>query len=147
MLIERDVLALVLALLNLGGLVYTLGWRIGRLQLKVDTLWDFMIQNARTDARARKVIQEESPVRLNGWVKEQFVRVELDRPLLTFYRLFGMQTCTDSEVVWLFYQKFRDPLIEKICLPLSVNLGSALIAAVQLCREGDISAGAENRNS
>ena len=133
--------ALVAVLGSLAATVrtfYRIGERIGRVELKVETLWDLNIKMMQIDARHRGILTERSPLSLDPRIVAQFRQTGLVQELRSYYAKHQLATLQDSELTYIVARIFGDDLIAKICLPLEatlhLTLGDALIAAVYLCR-------------
>lgn len=126
---------LILGLINILGVVWLGGVKYARLELKTNTMWDFIMAGAKVEARLKGVIQANSPMRLSREVAHQFG--ELGRQIRKWYIENNLKRRSDSELSLLLVTKFGDALVEQVCLPLTINMGAALMAAVQLCREED----------
>jgi hypothetical protein len=122
--------AIYVGVSRVGGL----GEKFGQLQLKVDTMWDVLMKGAIVAARRTGVLQENSPVRLNPEVAKHFG--ELGYRIKAFYAQMALAHLTDSEVVLILARTFGDEIMERVGTDLLPNFGAALIAALQLCKEG-----------
>jgi hypothetical protein len=120
--------------------------RTGRLELKVDTMWDLMFKSSQVHARQRGVLRASSPLFVDPKIRAQFRASGLGAKILDYYQNTTFKDGTklkdlaDGEIGLIFARAFGDDLIEAICLPLAadhITLGDALVAAVQLCREED----------
>jgi hypothetical protein len=130
--------------------------RTGRLELKVDTMWDLMFKSSQVHARQRGVLRASSPLYVDAKVRAQFTSSNLGPEILQYYakstvregdREVPLRELLDREIGLIFARAFGDDLIERICLPLAadhVTLGDALVAAVQLCREEDAAHGSDS---
>lgn len=126
-------IAVVLGVINIIGLIYTVGWRLGRYELKVDTLWKYVVEAALVDSRQKGVVVSNSPIRVSATVNGHF-STTLREKLREYYNKNKLYSMSDSEAVWHLYLAFDKELIEKICLPYGLNMGQALIAALHICR-------------
>src|SRR5437899_2808721 len=98
--IDTGMIAIFVAIVNFALLLYTAGFRVGRLELQVNTMWDFLVKGAMTEARQRGVLQTSSPEHLNPQVEAQFVKTGLGDEIKKFYDQNGMKRMKDNEVVW-----------------------------------------------
>jgi hypothetical protein len=125
------IISVTLGIINIIGLIYTVGWRLGRYELKVDTLWKYVVEAALVDSRQRGVVVSNSPVKVSSEVNGHFG--ELGERIKQYYthHLSGL---SDNEIVWQIYLNFDREIVEKVCLPYGLNLGQALIAALHICK-------------
>lgn len=126
---------LILGILNILGVVWLGGVKYARIELKTNTMWDFIMAGAKVEARLQGVIQAHSPLRLRRDVAAQFG--ELGRQIKKWYVENSLKRKSDSELSLLLVTVFGDALVEQVCLPLGLNMAIALMAAIQLCREED----------
>ncbi|SRR5216684_2317839 len=101
--------------------------RYARLELKTDTMWDLLIKEAVIDSRRQGSIVKRSAERLNDNVAASFG--ELGIKLREFYKQNHLQEVKENELILILAQNFADELIEKIAMPLNMNLRQALLAA------------------
>jgi hypothetical protein len=113
-------------------LIYTIGWRLGRYELKVDTLWKYVVEAALVDSRQKGVLVSNSPVRVSAAVNGHFG--SLGGKLKEYYKRNNLSNLSDNEIVWHLYLAFDQELIDKVCLPHDLNMGQALIAALHICK-------------
>ena len=129
------VLGLAIGLINLVGLIYVTGWRLGRLDLKTETMWKYLFEAAFVEARQRGVITANSAYKINAKTKQQFMLNDLGKDIYAFYRDHHLSMMPDSGATWELFKQFQRELTEQICMPLGLNMGAALVGALQLCKE------------
>lgn len=132
------IISLALGLTNLIGFIYVFGWKIGRLELKTETMWKYIFEAAFIEARQRGVVAIHNDYRLSDNIRDVFVSNGLGEKIQDFYVTHKLNLRKDSEITWELFNKFQEELIEQICMPLGLNMGAALIGALQLCKETDI---------
>lgn len=133
-------IGLVMGLANLFGLIYVVASKLSRLELKTDTMWRYLFEAAFLDARQKGVLAAHSAFRLEPHVAQQFRVNAFGTRVITYYQQRQLALRSDSEVTWELFKQFKAELVEQICLPLGLNMGAALVAAVQLCRDADADA-------
>lgn len=129
---EVAVLSTILGVVDLLGLIYIIGWKLGRYELKVDTLWKYVVEAALVDSRQKGVLISNSPVRLAATVNGHFGA--LGEKIKKYYDKNHLSQLSDSEIVWHLYLAFDQELVDKICLPYGLNMGQALVAALHICK-------------
>lgn len=119
---------------------YLWGERIGKIELKVDTMWEWTLKANVVDAHRHGILIERSAVQLDTRLAAQFEQTGLGPEIRRYYDNNGLASLKESELTFMIARVFGEDLLTKICLPLQqvlhVTLGDALIAAVYLCREG-----------
>lgn len=129
------IISLIIGLINLIGFIYVFGWKIGRLELKTETMWKYIFEAAFVEARQRGVVAIHNDYKLNGKISNIFVSSGLGKKIQDFYMIHKLNLKKDSEITWELFNKFQEELTEQICMPLGLNMGAALIGALQFCRE------------
>lgn len=131
------IISLALGLTNLIGFIYIFGWKLGRLELKTETMWKYIFEAAFVEARQRGVVAIHNDYKLNGKIRNIFVISGLGKEIQDYYIIHKLKLKKDSEITWELFSKFQEELTEQICMPLGLNMGAALIGALQLCKETD----------
>jgi len=107
---------------------------LGALKLKTDTMWDVLMKGALVAAKRTGALVENSPLRLNPEVPKLFG--ELGDRMKAYYAKNGLRYLSDSEAVLLLARKFGDEIMARTGSEILPNFGAALIAALELCKEG-----------
>src|SRR2546421_668889 len=110
--LSSGTMALILGIVNLLALIYFAGVKLGRLELKTDTMWDVVVKGAMVDARRSGVLQVNPHLRVS--VKVATALQPLKPKLLPLYRRALSNGRGDSEIVLLFATHFMDELIEQV---------------------------------
>ena len=129
--------ALLVTIVGGFGAIARLLWRI---ELKVDTMWEWTLKANVVDAHRHGILIERSAVQLDTRLAAQFEQTGLGQEIRHYYDKNGLASLKESELTFMIARVFGEDLLTRICLPLQkvlhVTLGDALIAAVYLCREG-----------
>ncbi len=126
------ILSIVLGSLALLGVGYTLSVRLAKLELKVDTIWEFLIRRAFSEAIQKGIATLNSPV-----VVTQAAKAMMDPlafALRTFYINHGHHL-TDTELMMEIERQFGDEILHKICIPNGFLAGACLVIAAQVAKE------------
>ncbi len=121
--------------MNLVALIYVVGVRMGRLELKTETMWELLVKGAMLEAHRAGVVTRGNPSPLH--VRPEIARYfeSFRMKLVELYRDAKAKQLSDSEIVFIFATKFADELANRVCIPTGINLGMALVVALQLCKE------------
>ncbi len=111
-----------------------LSYRAGQIELKVETLWDFIVRRAKVEAVKMNWGTLSSPIHLNVRGLE-VIQPFLDQ-FLPFYVDLLKRTppATEQDMYVEFERKFGDFIMEKICIPYGVTEGACLVAIVSACK-------------
>jgi hypothetical protein len=129
----------------LGGMGLTSGltvlafqWRfatrLARMELKVDTVWDFLIKRARVEVVNVGWGQMQSPLVLNSATLTAIMPFVLE--VVAFYGevLRREPAIREADLFIAIERQFGDRIVEQVCIPHGVNLGACLIAVIEACR-------------
>lgn len=140
--LDAATLSLTLTLLNIVGMTLGLAKiqrdkneRFAQIELKTDTIWKIYVEEALSDAKKGGILKRSSPLRLDRGVAEAFG--DLGEEIKDWYQKNGLRRITDNEVLLMIANRYSDALIRGICAQLNINLRTALVAALQLCKESD----------
>lgn len=106
--------------------------RLAKMELMTQTMWDVLIKGAIVEARQRGAILTQSAAKLDDKIVIQFG--EFGAQLRGFYATNNLQSLSDNEVMLILAREFGNELVERVCLPLGLNLATALVLAVHICK-------------
>lgn len=119
--------------LTIGGLLYQITTRLARLELKVDTMWDFVMRRALAEGVAKGIGTLNSPFLLVDEAKVWFEPLRDD--LHKFYRERGFRL-SDKEMFQAIEREFGARLLVDICIPHKLYAGACVLAAIEVAKEG-----------
>lgn len=105
---------------------------MSRIELKVDTMWDYLIRGAKVEGNKNGIFKVRSPAAPTDTGRELY------RELLPDLAKFYGEHCLhkkDMDSFLEFERHFGNVLMEKICIPNNFSMGSCLIAAFIYGRE------------
>ncbi len=101
---------------------------MGRLELKVDTLWEFMMRRARSEAIKEGVAKRNSPIEVTqeakNWMRPLIV------PIREFYAKLGRHL-SEAQLAYEIERQFGDRIVEEVCIPHGLSMGACLLIAIQ----------------
>jgi hypothetical protein len=127
-----------LALLGTGLTVLGLQWRfatrIARIELKVDTVWDFIIRRAQVEVVNVGWGTKKSPLVLNPATLQSIMPFIVD--IVAFYaRLIAREPqISERELFIAIERQFGERIVETVCIPHKVNLGACIVAVLEACK-------------
>lgn len=119
-----------LAITLLSG-SFIFGARIARLEVRVDTIWEFLMKKAIGEALSKGVATMNSPLVPHEQVYEWFKDLKDD--LEKWYKEQGAGK-TDNELALLVEQKFGDKILKEISLPHDLTHSAALVVAIAIAK-------------
>lgn len=126
-----SIAGLVTGLVSLAVTIYTLGWKLGRLQLKVDTMWDFQYRRGVNEAIRTSLAVKNSPI-INTDKANTLIAPFQDR-FRKFYNL-RCKKLKDRDAIVVLEREFGDLIAEKICQPLGLTEGACLVIVLNACK-------------
>jgi hypothetical protein len=122
--------ASVMALL---GVLWILAVTITAMEVKIETVWGFLMKRALSEAVVMGVATHNSPVRVTDEAKRWMS--ELMPPIREFYAKLGRRNITDAELAMEIERRFGDRILHEVCLPHGLYMGACLLIAIQAVRE------------
>lgn len=109
-------------------------YRIGGLELKINTVWDFLMRRAEVELVNRGWGTKHSPVKLTVTVFESIL--PLISNIITFYAKLkeDRPNIADRDIFIAIEQRFGEQLVEQICIPMNVQLGACVVAVMESCK-------------
>ena len=132
MTIDHATIALALSVLSIIGTIYGVGYKMGRVELKVDTMWDFMMRRATSEAVMSGVATIKSPAVVNEEAKRWMA--PLIGPIREFYAKLGRRM-TDNELAMEIERRFGDRILQEVCIPHKLHMGACLLIAMQAAKD------------
>ncbi len=122
----------VIALFSLLSTIVYVSYRMGKLETKVDTLWEFLLKRAMGEALFKKVGEKHSPFKVSDNARSWFSG-DLVKDLRQFYIEEGVGK-SDMEIFILIEEKFGNRIFEEIGIPHGVTLDCCVVAAVEIAK-------------
>ena len=132
------------AAITVTAVITVLGWldtrfsnreRFAKLEVKVDTMWDFQMRRAESETIIKGIGQRNSPIRItNPSVFEWFKGLEEE--LQKFYLEKG-KFLTDRELSLEIERRFGARISAEICVPQQLTEGACLIVAMALAKQAE----------
>ncbi len=122
---------IVINLVALFGAALHFYARIAKLELKVDTIWEFIMRRALSEGVAKNVFKVNSPVRITSEASVWFAPIAEE--LRNFYNSFSNRK-SDGEMMLEIERKFGEQIAREICRPHNLVAGSCLRAALEVAK-------------
>ena len=126
------VLNWIVSLSSLLGVVWVSAVKITTLQVKVETIWGFLMKRALSEALVQGVATHNSPVRVTDEAKE-WMR-DLLPPIRELYAKLGRRI-SDAELAMEIERQFGDRILHEVCIPRGLYMGACLLIAIQAVKE------------
>lgn len=117
--------------LSLVGLTYIGTWRLGRMELKVDTMWDFLLRRAQSEAVQKGFATMNSPMIIQDHAFD--IMAPVAAQLRSFYASFSNPP-DDSELALLIEREFGDKILHEVCVPHGLLMGACLPVAIAVAK-------------
>ena len=120
------------------GFIWLSASRIAKLEVKVDTIWDFIVKRAMTEALSSGVAVKNSPIKVTDevrrWVADHIDNA-LYRALRELYKTH--KNASDNELALKIQQQFGEQIAEEMCIPNDdLNYDACLFIALELAKNG-----------
>lgn len=109
-------------------------YQLGQLELKINTVWDFLMRRGQVELVNKGWGTKRSPVKLALTIFESIVPLIDD--IVKFYIQIKKDkpAITDRDLFIAIEHNFGDRLVERICIPMNVQLGACVIAVLEACK-------------
>jgi hypothetical protein len=123
----------VATIMSLLGVVWISAVRITSLQVKVDTIWSFLMKRALSEALVQGVATRNSPVRVTDEAKQWMS--DLIPPIRDFCARLGRRNITDNDLAIEIERRFGEQILNEVCIPHGLYMGACLLIAVQAVKD------------
>lgn len=138
---DASIIALILTVMNIIGASFALARiqrdkneRFAGLELKTNTMWKILVEETLSEAQRSGVLKRSSPLRVERKVAEAFGT--LGSEIRDYYTKKDLSRLSDNEALLIIANRYADELLSSVCAKLNINLRTALVAALLLCKEG-----------
>lgn len=120
-----------LGLTILSWLAY-LTYRAGQQNVKIETLWHFLLRRAEGEAIEKGIAVKNSPLTITPEAKAWMA--ELAEQLRKFYERLGYRL-TETEMAHEIERRFGREISERVCIPNGISQGSCILIAMEVAKE------------
>jgi hypothetical protein len=121
-------------LVAVAGFVWRFSSRFAALELKANTVWDYLMRRGEAEGLRVGALTKNSPVSLTDGARERLAPLEAD--LKAWYRRAGRKL-VDRDLSAALEKEFGQRIADWVAVPHGLHQGTCLLAAVLLCREVD----------
>lgn len=111
--------------------------RVAQMEVKVDTLWEYQVTRAKTEALVKGAMTENSPLVVSPHAREVYDHSGLTKALQKFYKEEG-SSMNDVDLFIAIYKRFKEEIVRKACVPLRLHNGACFLIAVKLAQEAPV---------
>ncbi len=111
------------SIVSLLGVIWISAVKITTLDVKVETIWSFLMKRALSEAIVQGVATHNSPVRVTDEAKRWMS--DLIPPIRDFYAKLGRRNITDAELAMEIERRFGDRILNEVCLPHGLYMGAS----------------------
>lgn len=131
----QTLLSFVLSIISILSVIYLVGVKIAKIEVKVDTMWQFQIRRAFVEAIDKDIGRVGSSLKL---LSEHIERLEPFREELQNRWAKDWHKKKSLEVVLDIEREFGDRLFHHVCIPCGLAHGACLILALGVCQDKDV---------
>ncbi len=125
--------SVIMSGISILSVIYLGAVKLAKLEVKVDTMWDFQMRRAFSEAVKTGVATMNSPLHFDQEVRENLapIRDELQQFWKTHH------TVPMLDFIIMLETKFGDQLLKEICIPRGLSHGACLLVALAVARGVD----------
>lgn len=130
--LEQITLADVVAFLAIAGVFYHTVTKIATMELKVDTIWTFLLKRGVAETVQGGFATMNSPLLINER------GLSAMKPLIPDLKLFAKtlkRKMSDGEIMMTIERKFGERLFKEVCIPNNMHLGACLVVALAIVKQ------------
>ena len=129
-----SIASLVVSCISILSVFYLASVKIAKMEVKVDTLWDFMMRRARVEAVTKGFATLNSPI----VVAPEAIKWadHILPPIKEFYlNELASKNPTENELAMEIERRFGNKIMEEMCIPRGLQMGSCLLIVIQAVTE------------
>lgn len=126
------IVAIVVPLVGLAYGWFAFGGRFAKIELKVDTIWDFHMRRAMSEAAQRGFGSLNSPFTIDTKAQEWFA--SLANQLRDFHARLGRRL-SDSELALEIERHYGTQILKEVCIPNGLSQGACLLIAAAVAKQ------------
>lgn len=107
--------------------------RFAKLEVKVDTMWDFLVKRGAVEAYHKDLITINSPVEVRA-SSYNYVSVGLQTEIQQWYTAHQGKLANDKEILLCIEKEFGARLFQEVCLPHRLTHGECLLIATAIAK-------------
>jgi hypothetical protein len=124
--------------ITIFGLVWFGGVKLGQIEVKVDTMWEFQMRRGESELVTRGFGRKKSPLVVSKEAMDLYnngIAPELQK----FYKeLPHKNKITDNDLALKIENKFGERILTEVAIPNKLNLGGCLLIAVAVAKSKDV---------
>lgn len=124
--------SLAVSLAALAKVFFGVAHKLASIEVKVDTMWDFTLRRARSEAVVRGFADINSPITFTA-VAEELI-APFAESLRDLYSSLGGPKIGDTELAVEIEVLFGQRLLNEICIPHNLYMGTCLILAIEAAK-------------
>jgi hypothetical protein len=118
-------------LISAFSLIYFAGVKLAKIEIKVDTMWDYLLKRAAAEGVNRGLLTLNSPLKITAAGRAM---LETLRPRLReFYEAHG-QGLSEQDLARELEAAFGQDLVREVCIPNNINLGVCVLIALGVAK-------------
>lgn len=107
--------------------------RFAKLEVKVDTLWDFLVKRGAVEAYHKDLITINSPVEVRA-SSYNYVSDSLQAEIQQWYAAQQCKLADDKSILLGIEKQFGARLFQEVCLPHRLTHGECLLIAAAIAK-------------
>lgn len=129
----QDIVSLATAIASFIGTLYIAGIKLAKIEVKVDTMWGFLMHRAEVSLINGGYGERKSPLTVYPEAKKLLEPLLPD--LIKIYEDAKKKRLNDKAVAMEIEKKLGREIVDQVCIPYQMNLGECLIIALACAKE------------
>jgi hypothetical protein len=118
-------------LVTIGGFMWKFSSRLARIEFKTDTVWDFLMRRAMSEAVNKGLGTLNSPLIITEdtqkWYNDMLSELQL------FYNNSGYKL-NDRDLFIEVEHRFGERLLKEVCIPKELDVGACILGAIAVLK-------------
>jgi hypothetical protein len=123
-----------MSFVSLLSMFYFAGVKMATLTVKVDTMWQFTMRRAVSEAVSGELMVRNSPLEITA--KGYAAILPLADDLAKHFKLAAL-TLEDNDLALEIERAFGERILLEVCIPNNLALGACLLLAIEAVRKHD----------
>lgn len=121
----------VTGILSLFSVLYFSIVKMAKIELKVDTMWDFITKRGVTEGLQKGFFTMNSPISIPENLRDMVTKAV---PALRSFYLKTGQGMTDAELAYEIERRYGTQILKKVCVPNGMPPESGLVIAIAVAK-------------
>ncbi len=128
----QGIVSLILSIISFFSMLYVVAWKIGRIELKIDIMWDYTMRRGQAEVVNHGYGTKNSPITIYEDAKEYVAGFATE--LKELYKKLGPKV-NDRDLFIAIEQTFGERLLNEVCIKHKMERGACIWIALAVAKE------------